>query len=147
MVQANSYGLAALGKSGAFTVEVLDRRDGGWLLSVESPAWCFDFALAGPGAVGELAAFFGSHAGREAFAELVVGSFGGTVVRVVKDDEFPDRFFIRAAGGGSLVEFTLVGGAAQEFAAPVAEAAAEFGAEAEPGAAADRRGTTAFRDV
>ena len=137
MEQADSYGLAAPGTAGAFTVEVLSRPDGGWLLSVESPAWCFDFALAHPGSVGELAAFLRSHAGREEFAELLVGSLGGVAVRAVKDDEFADRFFLRAAGSGSLVEFTLVGGASHEFAAAVAAAAAEFGAEAEPSAAAD----------
>jgi len=130
--QADSFGLAALGKAGAFTVEVLSRPDGGWLLSIESPTWCFDFALAGPATVGELAAFFRMHAGRTGFSELVIGSFGGSHVRVVKDDEFADRFFLRAAGGGMLVEFTLVDPAAQEFAAALAKAAAEFGAEAEP---------------
>jgi hypothetical protein len=135
--QADSYGLAAPGTAGAFTVEVLSRPDGGWLLSVESPAWCFDFALAHPDTVGALAAFLRAHAGRAEFAELVVGSLGAMAVRVVKDDEFEDRFFIRAAGGGPLVEFTLVGGAAHEFTAAVAVAAAEFGAAAEPSAAAD----------
>jgi hypothetical protein len=138
--QADSFGVAALGKAGTFTVEALSQPHGGWLLSVESPAWCFDFALACPAAVGELAAFLRSHAGRIGFAELAVGSFGGACVRVVKDDEFADRFFLRAAGGGSLVEFILAGPAAQEFAAAVAEAAAEFGPDAEPGPAPDRRG-------
>lgn len=129
MDQADSFGLTALGKAGTFTVEVLYHPNEGWLLSVESPAWCFEFALAHRGAVGELATFLHSHAGREQFAELVVGSIGGIVVRVVKDDEFADRFFLRAAGVAWLVEFTLVGGAAQEFMAAVADAATEFDAE------------------
>lgn len=137
--QEESYSLAALGKVGTFTVEVLSKRDGGWLLSVQSPAWCFDFALAGPAAVGELAAFFRSHAGRTGFSELVIGSFGAAAVRVVKCDEFADRFFLRAAGGGALVEFTLTNQAAEEFAAAVAEADGEFATQAEPGDVADGR--------
>ncbi len=132
-----SFGLAALGKAGAFTVEVLSRPDGGWLLSVASPDWCFDFALTSPVAVGELAAFFRLHTGQTGFSELVIGSFDGAVVRMVKDDEFADRFFLRAVGVGSLVEFTLAGAAAQEFAAAVAEAAAEFGVGTGPFAPAD----------
>ncbi|HEX4608601.1 MAG TPA: hypothetical protein VH092_10395 [Urbifossiella sp.] len=126
MEQTGNFGLAALGRVGAFTLEVLSRPEGGWALSVESPAWCFEFPLAGPAVVGELDAFFRSYAGRSEFSELVIGSFGVAVVKVVKDDEYADRFYLRAAGDGLLTEFTLVGLMAQEFAAAVAEAAAEF---------------------
>lgn len=126
MEQGISFGLAALGKGGTFVVEVLSRRDGGWSLFIESQSWCFGFELAGSGAVSELAVFLRTYIGQTEFAELVVGSFGGMAVRVVKDNEFRDRFFIRASGDGSVVEFTLVGEATQEFAAAVAEAAAEI---------------------
>ena len=129
MEQADSYGLAALGKAGVFTVMVQSRPDGRWSLYVESPAWCFAFELVGPGAVAELAAFLRSRTGHAEFAELVVGSFGGVPVWMVKDDESADRFFLRAAGGGLLVDLTLIGGTAQEFADAVAEAAAEFETE------------------
>ena len=137
MEKANSFSLAALGKAGEFTVEVLRRPDVGLLLSIESSEWCFAFNINGLCAVAELAAFLHLYAGREEFAELTIGSFGGASVRVVKDNECVERFFLRAAGLGLLVEFTLVGGLMREFAVAVAEAAAEFGEEAEPGAAAD----------
>lgn len=127
-----SFGLAASGKGGGFTVEVLSRPTDGWSLSVESPVWCVEFELTTPGTVGELAAFLRSHAGRAGFAELVVGMLGGMTVRMVKDDEFTDRFFLRAAGGGMLVEFTLAGGIEGDFAQAVAEAAGEFDAEVGP---------------
>ena len=127
-----SFGLAASGKAGGFTVEVLSRPTGGWSLSVESSLWCVEFELATPGTVGELAAFLHSHSGRAGFAERAVGMLGGLTVRVVKDDEFTDRFFLRAAGGGLLVEFTLAGGIEGDFAQAVAEAAAEFDAEVGP---------------
>ena len=130
MKDASSFGLEALGKAGEFTVEVLSRSADVWLLSVESPGWCFAFDLADTGKVAELAGFLGSHAGRTEFAELAIGSFGVSAVSVVKDDEFPDSFFMRAAGDGLLVEFTLVGEAATDLGAAVAEAAAEFNAGA-----------------
>jgi hypothetical protein len=129
---ADSLSVAAVGKAGAYTIEVLSRPDGGLLLSIASPGWCLDFALARPATVGELAAFLTAHAGREGFAELAVGSLGGLGVRMVKDCEFTDRFFLRAWGEGVLVEFTLAGLAAGEFIAAVVEAAAEFEAAAEP---------------
>jgi hypothetical protein len=130
--QDDNFGLAASGRGGRFSVEVLSRPAGGWSLSVQSPAWCVEFEVASPGTVGELAAFLRSHAGRAEFAELVIGMLGGLTVRMVKDDEFGDRFFLRAAGGGWLVEFTLAGGIEGDFAQAVAEAAAEFDAEPEP---------------
>ncbi len=126
--QLVNYCLAALGKAGAFTVEVLRRSDGGWMLSIESPAWCFVFELTGPGTVSELAAFLQTRAGRAEFAELAVGSFGGAVVRIIQDDEFMDRLFLRTTGEGALVDFTLTGGAVNEFTTAVREAAAEFDA-------------------
>jgi hypothetical protein len=56
------------------------------------------------------------------------GSFG--LAALGKAGDFTDRFFLRAGGSGSLVEFTLVDEIARDFAGAVAEAAAEFGTEA-----------------
>jgi hypothetical protein len=130
--QDGNFGFAASGRCGGVTVEVLSRPVGGWLLSVQSPVWCFDFELATPGTVGELSDFIRSHVGRADFAELPIGMLGGLAVRLVKDSEFEDRFFLRATGGGSLVEFTMAGGMEAGFARAVAEAAAEFDSEPEP---------------
>ena len=118
--------LAALGKSGGVTVEVLSQADGRWSLAVDAPGWCVEFELTGSTTAGELAAFVRSHTCRTAFAELAVGTLGGMTVRVIKDDEFADRFFLCASGGGSVVEFTLVGGVAGDFIVALGDAAAEF---------------------
>lgn len=126
MDEPTSFGVASLGMDGVFTIEVLRGPDERWLLSVESPSWCFDFDLAATRVVAELADFLSSRYGRLEHSELVIGSFGSTAVRLVKDDEFADRFFLRASGSGSLVEFTLCGTAIHEFAAAVTEAAREF---------------------
>ncbi len=124
---SNSYGLSASGMAGDFTVEVLSLPEGGGLLCIESPTWCFHFELSGPSAVGELAEFLQTYADRAEFAEMAIGTFGGAVVRVVKDSEFEDRFFIRATCTGPMVEFTLVGNAAKDFVSAVIEVATEFG--------------------
>ena len=127
MEDSNNFGLSALGIAGDLSVEVLSRPDGGWLLSIESTTWCFVFELSGPNAIGELAEFLQTYAGRAEFAEMAIGTFGGAVVRVVKDSEFEDRFFIRATCTGPMVEFTLVGNAAKDFVSAVVEVATEFG--------------------
>ena len=127
---SNSYGLSASGMAGDFTVEVLSLPDGGGLFCIQSPTWCFDFELSDPSAVGELAEFLQTYADRAEFAEMAIGSFGGASVRMVKDNEFEDRFFIRATCTGPMVEFTLVGNAAKDFVSAVVEVTAEFGAEA-----------------
>ncbi|MDB5335263.1 MAG: hypothetical protein JWN70_882 [Planctomycetaceae bacterium] len=122
----DNFGLAALGTSGDFTVEVLCRSDDEYFLSVESRLWSFGFQLVDRSTVHQLGVFLRTHAGRTAFADLVVGDFGGEMVRIIKDDEFPDRFFLRAAGGGALIDFTFINGSADDFAVAVVEAAAEF---------------------
>jgi hypothetical protein len=59
-----------------------------------------------------------------------VGSFLGTPVLLVKDDESPDRFFLRAFAGGQLVEFTLAGESSRSFSAAAAQAVVEWQADA-----------------
>lgn len=125
MSEGTSLSLVALGKAGAITIEVDRRPDDGLLLTVEAPAWCLRFDLVGPGAVAELAEFLRAHSGKAEFAEFVVGSLAGMAVWVIKDDEFADRLFLRAAGDGALVDFTLSGETASDFAAAVTKAAAE----------------------
>ena len=121
----DSSGVAGMGKAGRFTVEILG-QDNIWLLSVESPDWCANFRLVERERVAELATFLRTHVGRNEFAEMVIGSLGEMEVRAVKDDEFADRLFIRATGGGSLVEFSLVAEASQEFADAVTDAAQDL---------------------
>ena len=76
--------------------------------------------------VADLARFLRTNDGREEFAELVIGAISEMPVRVVKDDVCSDRLSLRAAGGGSLVEFTLKGDSAKEFIEAVEQASAEF---------------------
>lgn len=42
------------------------------------------------------------------YAVRKLGTFGGLVVEIVKDDEFPDRFFLKVLGDHQLIEQTLV---------------------------------------
>ena len=126
MENVGECGVAALGSDGGFTLEVLSRTAGGWLLSIESPGWCFAFDIAGPTAVSDLDKFLRSSSGQTEFAELAVGSLGGVAVRFIKDDEFSDRLFIRVANGGFIVEFTIAGTTAVEFTNAVSAVVADL---------------------
>src|SRR5262245_48203230 len=119
--QVDKFGVAALGVQGIFTVEVLEGPPDRWWLCIDSPVWCFNFELARPAGVRQLSEFLGKHLDQAGFAELAIGSFHGAVVWMVKDDEFPDRFFLRAGGGGPLVEFTLAGEDIRAFVGAVSQ--------------------------
>ncbi len=125
MEQAD-YVCEAFGIAGDFTVEVLSGSDGKFLLTIGSSAWDFDFELVNAGAVSELAGFLRFYVGRREFAELVIGSFNGASVEIVKDDEFEDRLILRARGNGVLVYFKMVAGATTDFASAVSQAAEDF---------------------
>jgi hypothetical protein len=122
----NHYGCEALGKAGAFTVEVLSGSDGKLWLTIESPEWDFVFELVSPATVGDLAAFLRRYTGRAEFAELVLGSFCGATVEIVKDDEFEDRFILRTLGDDVVIFFKMLGDVTDDFVAAVLQAAEEF---------------------
>lgn len=125
----NHYSCEAFAKAGTFTVEVLSRPGDKWSLSIESPTWDFTFELVNRDTLGELAGFLRSFTGRAEFAELLIGSFCGASVQIVKCDEFVDRLILRALGDDVLVYFTMVGGVTDDFVCVVLQAAASFETE------------------
>ena len=72
--------------------------------------------------VARILSFLREHTGLLVFSELVVGSFHGAPVRLIKDHEFADRFWIRAFGDGDMVEFVLAADDLNEFTDAVAQA-------------------------
>jgi hypothetical protein len=53
---------------------------------------------------------------------IVIGSFQGAPVSLIKDDEFADRFWLRASGAGQMVEVVLAADDLAEFTDAVAQA-------------------------
>ena len=118
------YGLAALGKTSRFVLEideVLDESND-TQMSIGTRSWTFRFALSARNDVARMLSFLREHTGRLEFSEIVVGSFHDAPVRLVKDDEFADRFWIRAYGDGPMVEFVLAADDLTEFTDAVAQA-------------------------
>jgi hypothetical protein len=74
-----------------------------------------------------LSAFMGENYGRKATAELQIGVLDGLPVRIIKDDERADRFFIIAARNSS-IHVTVVDPVAGELVRATKELAAEAAA-------------------
>jgi len=123
------YGAAAIGRAGQFEVEIDECLDGDdpLLMSIGTRGWQFRFALAERSAASRLFTFLREQTGRLQFSELLVGSFQGSRVLLIKDDEFPDRFFLRAIGDDVLADFTLLGDDVRDFAAAVSQAVDDLG--------------------
>lgn len=84
------------------------------------------FPVFSTNSVGELADFLHQQRGRKVFSELVVGNFLGADVRLIKDDEFSDRFFLRIAADGNLLDFQVESFMADDFEQALGEAALTF---------------------
>jgi hypothetical protein len=118
------YGAAAAGSTARFDVEIDEALDDASDLQISITArdWSFRFALSSRSDVTKALEFLREHTGRCVFSEISIGSFQGVPVLLVKDCEFADRFWLRGAGDGQLVEFTLAGDNLVEFTRVVAQA-------------------------
>ncbi len=109
----------------------LDVSTGGgpvtYMLTLRLPCVELRFEIAGPAATQVLSEFMRENYGRKLLAELHIGVLDGLPVRIIKDDEHVDRFFISAAGDG-MVYVTIVDPVAGDLVRATAELAAEAAA-------------------
>jgi hypothetical protein len=118
------YGAAGVGCADHVSVEIdeaLDDPDD-LQMCVSTRAWSFRFSLSSRAHAPQMLAFLRKQNRTVTFSEFVVGSFLGAPVLVVKDDEFADRFWLRAFGSGKSVEFVLAADDLARFIDAVAEA-------------------------
>ena len=118
------YGAAGVGSSSRFDVAIDEAVDDAnhLQMSIEARGWSFRFALSTRDDAALMLSFLREHTGRVAFAEVVVGSFLGTPVSLIKDDEFSDRFYLRAFAGDQLLSFVLAADDLTGFADALAQA-------------------------
>src|SRR5687768_15927989 len=118
------YGLAAVGVTGDFNVDIDEAFDDAndVMMDVKTRKWSFRFQLSARAEVARILSFLREQTGRFVFSEIVVGSFQGAPVRLVKDSEFGDRFWLQAFGAAQKVEFTLVADDLAQFTHAVAQA-------------------------
>ena len=124
---SKEYGAAGVGCTSRFNVcidEELEAPDH-IQLCIDGRTWSFRFTLTSRNEAVQILSFLREHTGRLAFAERVIGAFHGASVRLIKDDEFADRFWIRAfADGGDdgMVDFVLVAEDLVDFTEAMAQA-------------------------
>ncbi len=122
--QTKNYGLAAVGSAGRFDVDVDENFEDPCdiQLAIRTPMWQFRFKLSERGTVEQIHSFLRLKTGALEFSELIAGTFHNAPVRFIKDDEFGDRFFLRAHGQGQLVDFVLAGNEIKEFTEAIKQA-------------------------
>lgn len=104
-----TWSLAACGVCGQITIDVDEALSGPerWQLTIECSTWYFRFDISGVQAVADWLAFLQEHHGKMQGAERSIGTFLRRKVWIIKDDEFPDRFFL-SVRAVQMVSFTLV---------------------------------------
>ena len=94
-----------MARSGQVALDLDDSTDDGpqtYMLTITVPEVELRFEIASADATQSLSAFMGENYGSKASAELQIGVLDGLPVRIIKDDEHADRFFISAAGDGMI---------------------------------------------
>jgi hypothetical protein len=112
-----TWGLIALSRSGQVGLDLDESSDDGpltYMLTLSLPFAEMRFKITGVAVAQALNRFVSEHYGRTEFAEFQLGDLDGLSVQLIKDDEHPDRFFIRAAGEG-MIDVTLVDPIASDF--------------------------------
>lgn len=125
-----TWGLHAVARCGQVALDLDDSTDDGpqtYMLTLAVPGVELRFEIAGADATDALSAFMGENYGRKASAELQIGVLDGLPVRIIKDDENADRFFIIAARDG-MIHVTVVDPVAGELVRATKELAAEAAA-------------------
>ena len=125
-----TWGLNSLARCGQVDLDLDESIDDGpqtYMLTLCVPSLELRFEIAGPDATGALSAFMRENYGRKASAELQIGVLDGLPVRIIKDDEHADRFFIIAARE-SIMHVTVVDPVAGDLMRASEELAAEAAA-------------------
>lgn len=105
-----TWGLNSLARCGLVSLDLDESTDDApvaYALTLVLPNVELRFEIAGPVAVRAFATFMRENLGRKVSAGFHLGVLGALPLRIIKDDEHADRFFITTAST-SLVYVTIV---------------------------------------
>src|SRR5262249_27555817 len=116
------FGLLANGSSGPWEIAIDETTSGAdrWYAQIDGPSVSFYFEIPSVDIVGEMIRFFErasavnmelSPGSAERNENLVVGKDKNTPVTLVKDDEYPDRFFLVIGSMSSPIVHYVIAGA------------------------------------
>lgn len=126
----DSRGHAGFARSGQVELE-LDEAVGeqaGFALTMAIPPIQLRFDVSSTVVIAALSRFLREHYRQTAFAELQLGSLDGLPVLLIKDDEHPDRFFVRVTGSG-MIDIEIVDPVASDLVKAAADLADEVSTE------------------
>ena len=98
-----------------------------YALTMTLPGVQLRCAVAGTGTMPKLARFVATGPHHAGTTEFRIGTLFGAPLRLIKDEEFAGRFFIRAAAADGLVDVNLAGEVAGGFATAMKELAVDLG--------------------
>jgi hypothetical protein len=125
-----TWRLNSLARTGHVELELSESADDGpltYMLTLALPFVQLRFQITSPSAMQALSRFANDRYGRREFAEFQLGVLDGLPVLLIKDDEHPDRFFIRAMGKG-MIDVTIVDPIASDFICAATDLAVEAAA-------------------
>ena len=97
-----------------------------WTMTIETSTWSLRFAIAGHSIAAAFSDFLAAYQDRKEHHELVIGRFQNAEVRIVKDDEFADRFFLVTAGGDDTMFISLGANSVTEMYGALAKVVADL---------------------
>lgn len=118
-----TFGLAALGRVGSVSIEVdenlNDRNE--LQMSVTTREWVLRFTLGSRDNVSQMVTFFSDAPEPRPCSELTVGSLLGAPMLLMRDQEYSDRFCLRSASDGNLVDIEFLNKNLRDFIAALVE--------------------------
>ncbi len=111
------WGCAAVGRAGNVSIDVDEAVSGPerWELSIDFSRFSLRFAIPAPSMVAQFRDFLASHLNQPTSGNLALGTLGDSIVSIIKDDEFGDRFFLCVSACNGAVRYTLTGGEVPDF--------------------------------
>lgn len=123
-----SWGHAEHARYGGVELELDEAIDADELaLTVTFPSVQLRFTIPDVGVIEALSKFLRDHYGQTTGGELAVGTLDGLIVRLGKDDEHPDRFFLNTSASG-MMSITIVDPVAADFVRAAEELVASMNA-------------------
>jgi hypothetical protein len=111
-----TFGLLANGSCGGWNIDVDETTSGPdrWFMQIQGPSVVFNFQLPSPTVIERIRHHLGapqpSRGGAGSNGELVIGKGKSVSVRLRRDDEFDDRFFlVFGPADAPVVHYTIAG--------------------------------------
>lgn len=122
------WGVVAYGRCGQVELEIIESVDEPkrFVMEICLPAVEVNVVVTDPGVAAALSQFLREHGNRKTCAKMQLGTIGDVPAWIIKDNEFADRFWIRA-GADWMIDVPIVDPLAGDFARAAEDLAGDIG--------------------